>query len=173
MEGDREFARESVVIEADRGPIEPLRDGGPEGGFAGTRARGCCRIRRRPDAPRPCSCSVRTGDLEEECGQPMNYILRNIRDIRCRRHASVAPAPHVTNLASCSAAVMPASNENRIRALSAPDGFLGAYASRFPVLRFLGMTRSPGGWVRRPRDSSACMSWPVNVHELVFIPIET
>ena len=32
------------------------------------RARGCWRIRRRPDAPRPCSCSAMMGDLESfEC----------------------------------------------------------------------------------------------------------
>jgi hypothetical protein len=59
-------------------------------------------------------------------------------------HASTAPAAHVTNLESCSTAETPASNENRMRAFSGPDEFLEEYARRFPVLRFLGMTRSPG-----------------------------
>jgi hypothetical protein len=57
------------VIEPVRGPTEGVRDEDPDDGNAGARAGGCCRIRRRPDAPSPCSCSVMTGDLVEEHGQ--------------------------------------------------------------------------------------------------------
>lgn len=57
------------VIEPDRGPTEGLREEDPEEGNVGARGGGCCRIRRRPDAPRPCSCSVMTGDLIEELSQ--------------------------------------------------------------------------------------------------------
>jgi hypothetical protein len=94
----------------------------------------------------------------------MSYIPRTIGDIECVVKATppAAPAAHVTNLdiESCSAADIPASNENRIRAFSGPDGFLEEYARRFPVLRFLGMTRSLGDSVLRPRVGSSCMSWP-------------
>ena len=51
------------VIELDRGPMDGFREDASEGGSVGTRAEGCCRIRRKPEAPRPCSCSVMTGDL--------------------------------------------------------------------------------------------------------------
>ena len=34
-----------------------------DGGSVGVRDGGCCRIRRKPDSPRPCSCSGMTGDL--------------------------------------------------------------------------------------------------------------
>lgn len=33
---------------------------------------GCCRMRRRPEAPRPCSCSGTMGDLAG-CGQPSGW----------------------------------------------------------------------------------------------------
>jgi hypothetical protein len=51
------------LIEFERGAIDAARDELVEGGRVGARGGGCCRIRRRPDAPRPCSCSVITGDL--------------------------------------------------------------------------------------------------------------
>lgn len=54
------------LIEPDRGPTEGLREEDSDEGMVGTRGGGCCRIRRRPDAPRPCSCSVMTGDLIED-----------------------------------------------------------------------------------------------------------
>jgi hypothetical protein len=69
IDGARELGNVRV-IELDRGPIEGFREEASEAGKVGARARGCCRIRRRPDAPRPCSCSVMTRDLIEECGQP-------------------------------------------------------------------------------------------------------
>jgi hypothetical protein len=50
-------------IEFERGATDPARDELVEGGRVGVRGGGCCRIRRRPDVPRPCSCSVITGDL--------------------------------------------------------------------------------------------------------------
>lgn len=72
-EGPECMAREGVrgvgrarVIEPDLGPTEGLREDDPEEGNVGARGGGCCRIRRRPDAPRPCSCSVMTGDLAGE-----------------------------------------------------------------------------------------------------------
>lgn len=90
------------VMEPDRGPMEALReDDSEDGSVGGGRIGGCWRIRRRPEAPIPCSCSVMTGGLE---------------------------------IVSYSATADPASNENRIRALSVP----GLCARRFPVLRFLG-----------------------------------
>ena len=51
------------VIEADRGPTDALREEDSDEGMVGARGGGCCRIRLRPDAPSPCSCSVMTGDL--------------------------------------------------------------------------------------------------------------
>ena len=51
------------VIEADRGPTEALREEDSDEGIVGARGGGCCRIRLRPDAPSPWSCSVMTGDL--------------------------------------------------------------------------------------------------------------
>lgn len=57
-----EFDSVSVVMELDRGPTEWLRDDAPDEGIVGARG-GCCRIRLRPDTPRPCSCSVMIGDL--------------------------------------------------------------------------------------------------------------
>lgn len=51
------------VIELDRGPTDVFREEDSDGGSVGARAGGCCRIRRSPEAPSPCSCSVMTGDL--------------------------------------------------------------------------------------------------------------
>ena len=75
-DGPEVMAKEGVrgvgsarVIEPVRGPMEGLREDDPEEGNVGARGGGCCRIRRRPDAPSPCSCSVMTGDLGGECGQ--------------------------------------------------------------------------------------------------------
>ena len=53
-------------IEPDRGPTDVFRDDDSDEGIVGARGGGSCRIRRRPDAPRPCSCSVMTEDLDEE-----------------------------------------------------------------------------------------------------------
>jgi hypothetical protein len=53
------------LIELERGATDVARDELAEGGRVGARGGGCCRIRRRPDAPRPCSCSVITGDLTD------------------------------------------------------------------------------------------------------------
>lgn len=53
------------LIEFERGAIDVARDELAEAGRVGARVGGCCRIRRRPDAPRPCSCSVITGDLTD------------------------------------------------------------------------------------------------------------
>lgn len=56
------------VIELDRGPTEWSREIASDAGMIGVRGC-CCRILLRPDAPRPCSCSVMTGDLCDECCQ--------------------------------------------------------------------------------------------------------
>lgn len=55
-----------AVIEVDRDiPTEGLLDTGVEDeGRVGARMGGCCRIRRRPDMPRPWSWSVTMGDLQ-------------------------------------------------------------------------------------------------------------
>ena len=50
-----------MLIDADLGG-DVNEDEGEEG-TVGTRDGGCWRIRRRPDAPRPCSCSGTIGDL--------------------------------------------------------------------------------------------------------------
>lgn len=63
------------VMEPDRGPTDGLRDEEPEEGNVGARGGGCCRMRRRPDAPNPCSCSVMTGDLVEDCGQHVSIHI--------------------------------------------------------------------------------------------------
>ena len=49
------------VIEDDLEGTE--NDDSGEDGNVGFRAGGCCRMRRRPDAPSPCSCSGMIGDL--------------------------------------------------------------------------------------------------------------
>lgn len=123
-EGVRGFGSASV-IEAVRGPTDGLREEDPEEGNVGARGGGCCRIRRRPEAPSPCSCSVMTGDLD---------------------------------MVSYSAVVRPAS-EKRIRAFSK---LFGAFANRFPVLRFFGMARSGAGgdWLRPPSLSVGFVSTP-------------
>jgi hypothetical protein len=49
----------------DRGPMEAARDELAEEARIGDRTCGCCRILRRPDAPRPCSCSVMMEALDD------------------------------------------------------------------------------------------------------------
>lgn len=34
---------------------------------------GCCRMRRRPEAPKPCSCSGMMGDLKQACQRSAAY----------------------------------------------------------------------------------------------------
>jgi hypothetical protein len=63
MELLRERGGSGRAIEVERGPTEPVREDASEDGMVGARTRGCCRIRLRPEAPRPCSWSVMTGDL--------------------------------------------------------------------------------------------------------------
>lgn len=61
MEPARDAGNERV-IELDRGVIDAFREDDSEEGMVGALG-GCCRMRRRPEAPSPCSCSVMTGDL--------------------------------------------------------------------------------------------------------------
>ena len=49
-----------MVIEED---LEGGNDDSEGDGYVGVRDGGCCRIRRRPDTPSPCSCSGMRGDL--------------------------------------------------------------------------------------------------------------
>jgi len=73
------------VIEPDRGPIEAFREEDSEEGSVGGRTGGNCRMRLRPEAPSPCSCSVMTGDLIEEAGQPsMTLYVHNVHRHRHR-----------------------------------------------------------------------------------------
>jgi hypothetical protein len=59
------------VKEPDRGPKDGLReDDSEDGSVGGGRTGGCWRIRRRPEAPIPCSCSVMTEDLIKLSSQP-------------------------------------------------------------------------------------------------------
>lgn len=53
------------VIDLDKGPTEAAREDEAEDGTVGFREVGCCRIRLKPEAPRPCSWSVPVmiGDL--------------------------------------------------------------------------------------------------------------
>ena len=51
------------VIELDRALMDGAREELSEAGKTGTLGT-CCRIRLRPEAPSPCSCSVTMGDLE-------------------------------------------------------------------------------------------------------------
>lgn len=62
MEPARDAGNERV-IELDRGVIDAFREDDSEEGMVGALG-GCCRMRRRPEAPSPCSCSVMTGDLD-------------------------------------------------------------------------------------------------------------
>lgn len=53
------------VIDFDKGPTEAVREDEPEDGTVGFREVGCCRMRLKPDAPRPWSWSVvMIGDLQ-------------------------------------------------------------------------------------------------------------
>jgi hypothetical protein len=58
------------VMDPDRGPMEALREDDSEEGSVGGGRIGCWRIRRRPEAPIPCSCSVMTEDLIKILRQP-------------------------------------------------------------------------------------------------------
>lgn len=62
---DEPFRELGVVrlTELDRGAIEPALDELVEIGSVGARGGGCCRILLKPEAPRPCSCSVMMADL--------------------------------------------------------------------------------------------------------------
>ncbi len=40
-----------------------MKEDSGEGGSVGARDKGCCRIRRSPEDPSPCSCSGMRGDL--------------------------------------------------------------------------------------------------------------
>ena len=166
IEPEREFDKERVVMEDDRrGPREGFREVDPEVELAVPRERGCCRIRRRPEAPRPCSCSVKTGDLRRRMWSAI--ILRHQRhQVHGQpRACGSRNTCYNTNLVieSCSAADNSAPTENRIRALSGPDEFLEEYERRFPVLRFLGIDNSLGDSVLRPRASSSCLSSPAGI----------
>ena len=74
VEGTRELGKLSV-IEPDRGPMDAFAEEDSEEGIVGVRMGGCCRIRRRPEAPSPCSCSVMTCDLIKELKSAMVTIL--------------------------------------------------------------------------------------------------
>lgn len=50
------------VMELDRAPVDGALEELSEIGRVGARG-SCCRIRLRPEAPSPCSCSVTMGDL--------------------------------------------------------------------------------------------------------------
>ena len=65
VEAARELGKLSV-IDPDRGPTDAFLEDDSEEGRVGARGGGSCRIRLRPEAPSPCSCSVMTGDLIEE-----------------------------------------------------------------------------------------------------------
>jgi len=59
------------VIEEDRGGNAYEAVG--EDGCEGAREGGCCRIRRRPDIPSPCSCPEKLGDMTAE---PVSKLTR-------------------------------------------------------------------------------------------------
>lgn len=54
------------VIDPVHGPEDAFREEDPEEGIVGALGGCCWRMRLRPEAPRPCSCSVMIGDLVEE-----------------------------------------------------------------------------------------------------------
>lgn len=62
------------VMELDRETARRLLDdeSAEEIGTVGVRGGGYCRIRLKPEAPRPCSCSVMTGDLKAVSREPRN-----------------------------------------------------------------------------------------------------
>jgi hypothetical protein len=97
-EGVRGVGR-ARVMEPDRGPTDGLRDEEPEEGKVGARGGGCCRMRRRPDAPSPCSCSVMTGDLVKECGQHvLIHIYLLYPSLRVSRQAVSRPQSYALAL---------------------------------------------------------------------------
>jgi hypothetical protein len=60
---DEPFREVVRLTEFDRGAMEPVLDELVESGSVGARGGGCCRILLKPEAPRPCSCSVMMADL--------------------------------------------------------------------------------------------------------------
>jgi hypothetical protein len=81
VDAARELGNERVM-DPDRGPTEGFREDDSEGGSVGGRAGGCCRIRLRPEAPRPCSCSAMAGVLRIEFSQPSMTRCRAFVGIR-------------------------------------------------------------------------------------------
>ncbi len=57
-------------VERERVTTEGLRDEALEFGMVGLREGGCCRMRRRPESPRPCSWSV--------TGEGLHQVERNV-----------------------------------------------------------------------------------------------
>ena len=147
MEAAREFEKLSV-IDPDRGPTDAFREDDSEEGRVGARRGGCWRIRLRPDAPSPCSCSVMIGDLIEEFESTSETVYPHqaseTGDCSLRSPRQNQGGVITTNLdiVSYSAATSPASKENRILAFSVV--LFEPCARRFPVLRFLGMRSSLG-----------------------------
>ena len=140
------------VIEPDRGPTDAFREDDSEEGIVGARTGGCCRMRLKPEAPRPCSCSVMMGDLYKNLSQHQwlyGLCLTRLqkqekprdRDLQLPRKRQGKATTTNLDIVSYSAAAKLASKEKRILAFSVP---FGACASRFPVLRFLGMKSSLG-----------------------------
>ena len=75
-EGVRGFERVSVR-EPDRGATDGAREEDSDEGIVGPpRCWGCCRMRLKPDAPIPCSCSVIMGDLIFTC-QALSFVYYN------------------------------------------------------------------------------------------------
>lgn len=124
---------------------EGLREDAFELGRVGAREGGCCcRMRRRPERPKPCSWSVIGDGLTGACGQQTKSRASTAGQIRvvwqvddeCRRRRR-----QETHLVIESWSAMPAdeaSKEARYRLRSAGS----ADRCRFPVLRFLGNERA-------------------------------
>lgn len=63
-----------IEVERERVTTEGLREEALEFGMVGLREGGCCRIRRRPDSPRPCSWSATA------TGEGLCQLKRNVSE---------------------------------------------------------------------------------------------
>lgn len=67
-----------IEVERDIATTEGLREEAPELGNVGFREGGrCCLIRRRPESPKPWSCSFMIGDLGLTVNQTVLYRRRS------------------------------------------------------------------------------------------------
>lgn len=143
-----------MVLEIERvRPMDELRLGGCEECPGARWGLCCCRIRRRPERPKPWSWSVMMGALEWHTRDQHYYCGGGVLQSQVRRREHQRPNTDLVR-ASYSAAAAPASNENRILAFSE----VSPEIARFPVLRFLGSCNGRASLLLPRSSPSLCVS---------------